>query len=320
MTGAKLLWRKKVNGVFGGSFLDVIGERIVYRSSDRHYEITALSGAGRLEWRREFEDGGARMYFCYAGALYCDGPYARRISVRDGAILAEKAYGPEVNIRPPLSGGPVYYRKDPGTLMGLDPEDLSIRWEWADPEEEYTAHEGQLCRYTKSGEMDFVDLRTREVRRAQGPPRPALAGLHVHQGDLWCEFYISAGECLGIDTRTGEVVWRHADNRGHMLNAFVGGVAYSGLEGLWAYDLKTGRVLWRQSFGEPARRLSCLPTVHEGRIYLGTMDGTIWVLEARTGEVLLSHPVGVEPNPVRPMSGNRIVVGSFYEILCLEAS
>jgi outer membrane protein assembly factor BamB len=309
----KQAWKKRIDGAFGGTLLHSVSQRIVckiYREG-RTRAIWCLQENGKRAWEREFDDEELDHYFLYGGKIYAGGTAARNLSVETGETIAEAAFGEAVLIRPPIRSGPVYVLGGmvaPKELLGLDAATLNVLWRWPDPE--YVADELGLCRYV-GGAMHLVDLLTFKERNV-GHPRPL--GVHGHCGDLWCHF--EDRERFGISTVTGEVIWRQeeAESDFHADLTFVGNVAYCGGRALSAYDLKTGKLLWRANVpGNPGRL-----RVEGGRVYAGTKSGLVYVLDAVTGELLVSHDLKVEPTAIAPLPPNRIVVGTYKVIYCLE--
>lgn len=289
-------------------------------SSDVGRAINCLDETGDLIWEREFEHDVER-FVLFRDEIYIDGCLARRLALDTGETIAEREYGSEVEVLNPVNTGPVYYSRQGRMLLGLDPEDLTMLWEWPDPNEVYIAHADQLCRYDMDGEIHIMQLPTlREIARVRGPKRLALAGLHAHCGELWCEFCVSEKERVGIHTGTGATVWRHEGPFVHYLPVFVGNVAYSGGGGLTAYDLKTGGILWHQEFGQTRPDLACIQRIHGNRAYVGTIDGYIHVVDCDTGGLELSHEVGISTNAVAPLGANRIIVSSAGGLRCLEVT
>lgn len=315
MQPAKLAWKKRVDGFFQGSFLDVIGGRIILKIGREDIPSTpaiwCLQANGKTAWEREFAFDEIDHYFPFGDSIYVDGLAALRLSIA-GETVAQRNFGrTRVRIRPPIPSGPVYVLgglESPKALMGLDPTTLETVWEW--PATNWAAHDGQLCRYS-DGAMHFVDLATMKERSV---PHLRTLGYHGHCGELWCHF--DERERFGISTVTGEVVWHQVESEPdlHTELTFADEVAYCGGPALSAYDLKTGALLWRQKApGNPARL-----RVHEGRLYAGTKSGWVYVLDAATGEVLVSHDLKVEPTAIAPLSRERVVVGTYKVIYCLE--
>jgi outer membrane protein assembly factor BamB len=200
-------------------------------------------------------------------------------------------------------------------LVGLDAETLEPVWRW--PHSNYIVDETGLCRYDEQGMLHLVELPSLYERRIQGPFRPH-AGFdgHFHYGDLWCHFFDR--ERVGISTVTGEVAWRHTESAAgfHDRGALSGHVAFFGNRGVSAYDLRTGELLWRQPLG--GRVMNCNPRIADTRLYVATGDGCVHVLDRSSGDVLASHAVKEDAMAVVPLVPNRVVIGTYELLYCLE--
>jgi outer membrane protein assembly factor BamB len=279
--------------------------------------VTALGGAGKPVWTADWPY--IENYFTYDGSLYLGGSHARRADVLSGRLLAERPFEDDVTILPPIDSGPVY--SSAGRIMGLAAEDLSTAWEVPDPDEELVVDNGRLCRYTADGLMSHIDLTTLEESPPVQAPRPPSNGaaLHTHVGDVWCLFYISEGGRWAIDEKSGEVLWHDDQPGGHGLAAFAGDRAYTtGEGGVSAYDLISGRRVWHQPCGPQPRALCSGPRLEAGRIYAGTRDRLVCVIDAGSGGLLLDERVDVEPEAVRPLGDGHLIVGSAHAIHCYE--
>ena len=161
---------------------------------------------------------------------------------------------------------------------------------------------------------------------AHGPvatPPMAKHGLHAHAGDLWCHFGSSEGGGAAVDFATGKEVWRRDEPDAYGLVTFDADRAYSPFNALAAYDLRTGKQAWRREFGEiPTSRAR----LRDGLLYVATGDKFVHVVEASSGEVRLSQRLDfeitgtIEPSPAVPYGRDRILVGTQYAIICLQAA
>jgi PQQ-like domain len=311
---ADILWRLRNDDAYTGTFMQVIDGLIVYGIYDR---LLGVSGDGRVVWNRQAASKGLAWFHRLDDHVYVGGATARLFRARDGELSAERDWSSRVQPYQPADDRAIYFREDPATLLALG-RDWSVQWEWPDPDEAFTAHGSQVCRYAPDGEMETVDVRTHE-RHVVRAPAWDRAGYHTHWNGLWCEFSLF-GDCLGIDPRTGQVVWHTKDQRAHKMIEYADGVAYAGggPDGLWAYALDSGAILWRQPFDDPALSLSCHPHLQGDRVYAATTDYRAWVLDRSSGAVIASVEVDVPINPVVPYETDRLIIGSHDEILCVR--
>jgi len=316
-------WRFRVNGNFLGSFLEPVGDVVVLSFQDAEHWTTlaGVSAEGNGLWEKRWED---LAYFrCSKDRLFVDGDKARRIDPRTGRVLAERHLARSVDIRCALDAGPVYRIPEEKKYFGLDGEALATLWEWQDEKENFTFDEGRLCRDRPGEDITIYELPS---LHKHGPiPATAISaeGAHAHFGDLFCHFGFTEGGRTAVDLKTGEVAWRYSEPAAYGLIWFDCERGYSSWEGVSAYDLRTGKQLWKRTFGEiPTSRAR----VEDGRVYVATGDRFVHVLDAETGDTLVSYQPKfkitgtVEPSPVVPLGEDRIVVGTRKEIICLEVS
>jgi hypothetical protein len=319
MSRAREAWRFQVDGAFLGAFLGVVGDVVVFsfRDQDHYATLGAVTTEGHQLWVQRWED------FCYffssQGRLYVDGDKARRICPATGCVEAERDLGRSVEIWCALPAGPVYVIPEEKRFFGLDAGGLATLWEWHGGDSWF--HDFRICRYRPE---DGISIFALPSLSQYGPvqtaalPEPAV---HSHAGDVWCHFGTTGGGRRGIDLRTGETVWHFADPSAYGLMTFDDTTGYSPSDGMSAYDLRTGRQLWKREFrAQP----SSVAAVANGRVYFATGDEYVHVLDAGTGEAILSHQLdftrsdAMEPSPVVPLGENRIIVGTYKEIICLE--
>ncbi|UCG12685.1 MAG: PQQ-binding-like beta-propeller repeat protein [Deltaproteobacteria bacterium] len=281
--------------------------------------MIGLTELGELAWEREFEHDEIRIFFPYGNDLFLDGTAARKLHSVTGETLVEKGFGFRIQAFHPIASGPIYWSRESGIWLGLDPDTLDIVWQWPDPQGEFGVFDAYLWHYDNDGEFRLVDYRTGEdIVRVQGPPHEESGMGQNIVGDMFIQFYDK--ERIAFNIHSGDLVWRkqEPDFGFHERARFQGHLAFCGTLGLSAYDLRTGAVSWRQRFEGGSPWLSCNPTVEHERIYVGTNDGCFHILDLQTGEVLLSHQQDFEPNVVKPTLDKQVVVGSLGELACYQ--
>ncbi|GIK83298.1 MAG: hypothetical protein BroJett024_44030 [Alphaproteobacteria bacterium] len=323
MKKANTVWRHAVEDEFCGPYLEVVGERVIFTlTRGGQYALRAIDSTGRQVWEQQWPEMSG-LFRTGAGHVYTGGDQARCISVETGAVTAERHLGDEVDvyIAEPSS---VVYRTGKG-MVGLHPENLSTLWEWPDEEGAFVPDHGRVCRYSLTDGITIVDVASKAERTIMPERQLSPSAVHAHCGDVWCHFDLTEGHRTGIDLNSGLVVWHESQPVGYGLITVDGERAYSPLEGLAAYDLRTGRQLWHQRLPIVSRAF-----IWNGRAYVGGYEGwtpIIFVVDGATGELLLKHKVdfkltglGHEPSPVVAMGDDRIIVGMRRAILCLELS
>jgi len=102
---------------------------------------------------------------------------------------------------------------------------------------------------------------------------------------------------------------------------------------LYCLDAETGKKLWKYEIGgelsslflgEPSSiflgKLSSSPCVINGKVYVGSLDGNIYCIDAETGEKIWSYQTGdvVQSSPI--VVNNKLYIGSAdHNLYCLDA-
>lgn len=93
------------------------------------------------------------------------------------------------------------------------------------------------------------------------------------------------GSTYALDANTGETVWQFngsSDLDEPSSPTIVENVVYvTGREKVYALDAFSGAVIWESS---PISFGSASPTVKDGTVYVGAMDGKLYALDIRSGE------------------------------------
>src|SRR5438132_11891998 len=132
-------------------------------------QVAALDREGRIAWKSDPRTW-MSVLRVYQDRVYCGGAVARCFDPATGTVLAEADFGDYVVNRHPIVTGPVYWFPDGKRLLGLSPGNLSVAWQWSDPDEEFIAHDGLLVRYRREGELTLVDLSNQMSERTLAAP------------------------------------------------------------------------------------------------------------------------------------------------------
>jgi outer membrane protein assembly factor BamB len=159
-----------------------------------------------------------------------------------------------------------------------------------------------------------------EDRPLPVPPPLSLTPLTRSSSELTSEgrnvFAVAHGCCYGIDSVTGDTVWRRAIGPD---SPFFPQKADTTIPGLLLFDTRwqelvllnrlTGELGWRQTIEEP---VSGMPLIHDGQIYLPTLGKHLYKIDLQSGQatsrLTFSQPVYAPPALVRD-SPNLIVAG-----------
>jgi outer membrane protein assembly factor BamB len=141
------------------------------------------------------------------------------------------------------------------------------------------------------------------VASGRAPERPLFAIKPGGSGDI-----TPAGEAES----SAHVAWRKTGRGSYMPTPLIyGDIVYVlGNAGLFdAYDLTTGAEIYRQRLEHGGSGFSASPVAADGRIYLSSEDGDIFVVRSgRTFELLGKNPMGEPLMSTPALSGGMMIV------------
>jgi outer membrane protein assembly factor BamB len=181
-----------------------------------------------------------------------------------------------------------------GNLIAIDPVAVEVRWvapTFTGTPLGYAVH-GPSLFHEEGCRLTAIDLAARAERWTEGRqacsatyPAPAVHGRTLFTAPTGMR---TNGRW---DAHEGTLLGSHAD-ASH--GAYDGDLAIHLVEGrLQAVDLTTNRVLWRFAPGE---RIVAAPVVAGGTVYAASEPGTVYAVDARTGEAVWDADLGA---PVR---------------------
>lgn len=108
----------------------------------------------------------------------------------------------------------------------------------------------------------------------------------------------AVGKVTAFDWKSKRVLWRlNPNKKGSKSSNLGGGIGLTedalyivdGVAQTLRVDRDTGKVVWRADVGTPGRSA---PTIVDGRVFFGTIDGSLFCLDAKTGNQLWSYQTG----------------------------
>jgi outer membrane protein assembly factor BamB len=119
-------------------------------------------------------------------------------------------------------------------------------------------------------------------------------------------------------TKLGGGVWRGgaaiSDGIGYVANGDQG--SEGGGFRLYAFEVSTGRVLWSQECGDDVH---VTPTVGNGLVYIGAINGTMHAIDVRTGAVRWVVDVPGEVWSSAALANGVLYAGTEAAIVALDA-
>jgi len=170
------------------------------------------------------------------------------------------------------------------------------------------------------------------------PPRPAVAWTVDLHAPIWAGLAhdpasgalvvaTDQGAVFALSERTGRVIWTaRAGGAVRATPTIDRGCVYVPSDDgrLQAFLLRTGRLLWRTSIGKgKAPRVPSGPTddryeryassvvVKDGRAYVGSRDGGLYAIDARSGRVVWRAAAGDVISGAAAVAGDAVIFGSY---------
>ncbi len=123
-----------------------------------------------------------------------------------------------------------------------------------------------------------------------------------------------------LDQKTGETLWKlKCDNSIDLTPAAAYNKVFGAAERvLYCLDAENGEVIWKRDF---ENLISTSLVVADGKVALGTADGTLFIVNAKSGKMCESLYLGDSPVEALALSNGKLVVGQFNgRISCFEGS
>jgi|GEM_PF-1254017 len=158
-------------------------------------------------------------------------------------------------------------------------------------------------------------------------------------------YYANLDGVVGaLDAFSGEPVWRRVSGRGPgtegrtlVFQSFessplvVGETVYVASRyhnvdseaGLWALDRRTGAVRWFRKLGSTAQsKITSSPSYARGKVFIASYDGTVFAVDAKSGEMVWQSWLGGEFYSTPTVAGDRLYIGNKANgmLYCLSTS
>jgi outer membrane protein assembly factor BamB len=263
---------------------------------------------GSLRWLRKTDCEVVSIPFVdYALPIEADGVLytgAYALDAQDGKMLwrlpMEESFGAVVN--------GVIYAYSQGAVYAFDAKDRSLRWS-------YTLDDTIGNVPTVADGSVYVGDINGNGPSGMTPGLPDTYALDAATGALRWRYesgmvggsavvangvvYISGFPCAlyALDAARGKLRWRYqADTCSSSTPIVINGVVYFTADGAYAFDASDGTVRWHTGLGANQGNRFTSPTVMNGALYLGKIDGsgysTLYALDASTGAELW-HEEGI---------------------------
>jgi len=228
-----------------------------------------------------------------------------------GGVLWRTSTGGAIRSTPAVTATRIFIGSGDGSLYALDRITGRVVWRFAagDPVTASPAVAGGLVvAATHAGRLFAADERSGRLRwsRRTGDALP-FNTYPAGAWDLWASSPVISGTTVviggadglvyALDLATGKERWTaRTGGRVRATPAVADGTVIVGSwDGrVYALDLATGRERWvhhtigdtldSRKFGYDRRALQSSPAIVDGRVFVGSRDGGLYALDARTGE------------------------------------
>jgi outer membrane protein assembly factor BamB len=282
----------------------VVANGVVYVGAGADHSLYALSeSTGALLWKAEtggFVDstpavtGGLVLVGSGDGRLYA-------FRTRDGSLAWSAAAGSEILSSPAVSDGVAYVGSDDGAVYAYAAADGTLLWRAAlggvidaAPSVAY----GSVFLGSTSGTFFALDAATGAVRWSYSGGGQITGSAAIRHGAVYAGS--TNGSLFALDATTGAALWTRSTGGAITSSpAALDGVLYFTLVTVGRHKVEkiearregSGRLLWSNAYGNLAGGgfIGPSPTVANGVVYSGFLDGTVRALDASSGSVLWEY-------------------------------
>jgi len=261
------------------------------RRENPYENVLNVDNVGSLEVKGSYPTG--RMESSPAvvnGVVYfgADNHNLYAMNTNNGALLWSYPMASNVFSSPAVANGVVYSGSRDGNLYAIDAKTGALRWNYptGDAVDSSPAVVNGVV-YVGSNDHNVYALNATTGEKLWSY---MTAGYMDHSSPavIGGALYVCAWDshnwiAYALDAKNGALTgWRNASFGEDCSPAVAGGMVYVGGIGVYAYDTKTGALVWSY----PSLVLDSGIAVGNGAVYFGTDDGFVYALDASTGALL----------------------------------
>ncbi len=259
------------------------------------------------------------------------------INASNGAVLWSYQSGDDISSTPAISDNVVYFGSRDNSVYALDASSGALVWSM-----QTSGHIGSSPAVANG--IVYIASSDANVYAFNATDGGLIWISATHSGNVGASpavvngrVYISdnGGQIWALDAYTGVAIWKFsAGDTAYSSPAVVNGVVYVGGDyfndgTVYALDASTGAKIW--SFSTGNLWVYSSPAVANGVVYVGSYDhyattqtvnnGLLFALDASTGKMLWSYPVGTEVFD-SPIVADKVVYAGGYnsDFFALNAS
>ncbi len=267
------------------------------------------------------------------------------VNVIDGSLIWVFHSDGVIHSSPAVSDDKVYFLSEAGSFYALDADTNDViwqtqvgdgPWDWSSP----AVHNGYVFIASSAGYVYRLDANTGEPNWSKfiggspdgpmavangkvysgthnfGNGEPTLAALDEITGQIiWTyDYYLYHNNVVGMVNNNGAAV-ADGDNDGN-LEVYFGVYNWNGTDDqAVCLDEANGVEIWTTNIGGSS---TSTPAVHNGKVFIGSDDGKLYVLNAVTGEVICDYQTGSAVWAAPAVADGKVFFGSldhkFYAI------
>jgi cysteine-rich repeat protein len=280
----------------------------------------------------------------YVGSLdynmYCLDKY-------DGSLIWSFATPSMIESSPAVENGRVFFLGTDGIVYCLDAEDGSLiwsttigpgPWDWSSP----AVSAGAVFVGSSTGVMYSLDAGTGAINWTTTVGGSPDSPISVVNGKVYTgthNFDNSSPTLVALDETTGTIIWTYdyylyhsnitgmvnsngasvadGDNDGD-LEVYFGVFNWEGVDNqAICLDEATGNEVWTANINGNS---TSTPAVHDGKVFIGSDDGSLYALDAGDGSYLWSYATGGEVWSAPAVSGDgKVCFGSLdHTVYCVS--
>lgn len=293
-----------------------VADGVLYVGSYDHNLYALDAKTGQFQWKFPTEEAICSSPRVWQSLVFIgsDDNLVYAVYRDAGNIAWSKPTRGRVISSPTVAMAHVFFGSDDHFLYNLDAR--NGRQVWAFEAEDHIrsspAVSGDLVYFgSDDGSVYAVEVQTGKLKWKFATNRPVLSSPALHEGLVY--FGSLDWTFYAVDATAGWAVWnrrtRHRIASSPAISQPRGLVYFTSVDqGVYALDLSTGRQVWRTEMDGPGTSSS--PAVSTDAVYVGSADGHLYCMDAKTGDIRWKFDTGESVVSSPFLWENMVFVGS----------
>jgi outer membrane protein assembly factor BamB/predicted Ser/Thr protein kinase len=294
-----------------------VADGVLYVGSWDHNLYAIDAGRGTFVWKYATEDLVSSSPCVWKELVFCgsDDRMIYALNRETGRIVWSVPTGGRVISSPRAAHGHLFVGSDDHCLYNLEARTGRLVWKYqADGYVRSSAAISDEFVYFGSSDTNVyaLEIRSNRVKWRYGTQREVISSPLLYEGLL---FFGSVDRTFyAVDAKAGWGVWQHRTLERVFSSPAVSrslGLVYFGSvdHNVYAIDCSRGPPpVWTYKTGGPVSTSS--PTVTESAVYVASLDGYLYSLDARTGALRWRFNTGAPVACSPAVYGNMVYIGS----------